>query len=93
MMDVIPCSYHCGEDKMRWVGWLLAGVGIFLIADALLAIVFGKRYMVWGLEYTPPVYREFITWLSALPAWIVLGIKIAECLAGVVLFFIALNYR
>jgi len=72
---------------------ILLAFAFFLIADAILAILFGKPYMVWGLEYTPAVYRDFITRLSTLPHGTVLGIKLAECAVGLVLFWFGLKMQ
>ena len=75
---------------MNILSWILLGLAVFLIADASLAVLFGKPYMMWGLEYTPAMYRDFITRLSVLPHGTILGIKLAECAAGLVLFWFVL---
>ncbi len=74
---------------MDVIQWVLTIVGIFLVADAVLAILFGTPYMLWGLEHTPDWYRYCITRLSALPQHQILAIKIAECSAGLILFWLA----
>jgi len=73
--------------------WILLGLAVFLVADAVLAIVFGNPYMMWGLEYTPAVYRDFITRLSTLPHGTILGIKLAECAVGLFLFWFGLKMK
>ena len=78
---------------MNILSWILLGLAIFLVADAALAIVFGKPYMMWGLEYTPAIYRDFVTGLSSLPPGTILGIKLAECAAGLVLFWFGLKIQ
>jgi hypothetical protein len=78
---------------MTLLGWILLVLSVFLIADAILSIIFGKLYMMWGLEYTPTVYRDFITRLSTLPSGTVLGIKLGECVAGLVLFLYAFRLK
>lgn len=78
---------------MNILNWILLGLAIFLIADAVLAVLFGKPYMMWGLEYTPAIYRDFITGLSGLPPGTILGIKLVEFAAGLVLFWAGLKMQ
>jgi hypothetical protein len=78
-------------DSMIFFSWILTGLAVFLVADAVLAIRYGKPYMMWGLDCTPAIYRDFITGVSSLPRGIVLAIKLAECAAGLVLFWFALK--
>lgn len=66
--------------------WLLAGIGAFLTIDSLLALIFGKRYMRWGLEHASTAYRNLITRLSQLPAKKLFAIKLAEGVLGIALF-------
>lgn len=61
---------------------VLSVAGIFLTLDSALAVIFGKRYMLWGLEYTPRAYSELIHSIAMLPASTLLIIKIVELLAG-----------
>lgn len=58
---------------MTIFSWILLGLAVLLIADAILAVTFGKPYMGWGLDYTPKVYRDFITRLSTLSQGKILG--------------------
>lgn len=74
-------------------GWILAGLAVFLIVDAVLATICGEPYMVWGLDYTPEFYRGFITRLMAFPQRTILGIKAAECAGGLFLLWIALKMQ
>lgn len=37
----------------RIARWLVTAFGVFLILDAIFSLVLGKRYTLWGLEYTP----------------------------------------
>jgi hypothetical protein len=76
---------------MNIFGWIFLGLAVFLIADAVLALIFGRLYILWGLGYTPKVYRDFITRFSTLFQGTVLGVKLAECAAGLVLFWFALR--
>jgi hypothetical protein len=73
--------------------WILFGLAVFLVADAVLAIVYGRAYMMLGLTYMPAIYRDFITRVSMLPRVTLLWIKIGECTAGLVLFLVALSMR
>lgn len=61
----------------------LAFAGGFLALDSALAIAFGKRYMLWGLEYTPGAYSSLIRRISGLPAPRLLAIKAVELIAGI----------
>jgi len=36
---------------------LIAAAGMFMMLDAALAVILGKRYMLWGLEHAPAWYR------------------------------------
>ena len=64
-------------------------VGLFMMLDALLAVILGKRYMMWGLEYAPAWYRALIMRISELPSPLLLGIKMAEFSLGLFLFLLA----
>lgn len=74
---------------MKTISWVLTGLAFFLMLDALLAILLGKRYILWGLDYTPAVYREFVYRLSELPGAVLWAIKLAEGAAGFGLFWFA----
>jgi len=78
---------------MNFPDWILLIPAVFLVCDAVLAIIFSERYMLWGLEYTPSIYRHIISGLSRLPHGTVLGIKLAECGAGIVIFWFALKLQ
>jgi hypothetical protein len=71
------------------VGWIVIGLAIFLMMDAILAIVLGKRYMLWGLDYTPSPYRALILRVSEFPPATLLGIKLVECSIGLALLWLA----
>jgi hypothetical protein len=73
----------------RIAEWILMGLAIFLTLDAALALVLGKRYMLWGLDYTPAVYRALIKRMSESSPPILWGIKLAEGTIGIALFWIA----
>jgi hypothetical protein len=74
---------------MKIGGWILIGLAIFLMLDAVLAIVLGKRYMLWGLDYTPATYRALIQRVSEFPPQILLGIKLTEGTVGFGLLWLA----
>ncbi len=73
---------------MDTLGFAFAGIGAFLSIDSLLALAFGKRYMLWGLERMPASYRNLITRISALPAKKLFAIKLAEGAAGIALLWV-----
>ncbi len=76
-------------NSMNIVGWILLVLAIFLFLDAVLAIILGKRYMLWGLGYMPAAYRALIERISEFPPAILLGLKLAEGIVGFGLFWIA----
>jgi|WetSurMetagenome_2_1015567.scaffolds.fasta_scaffold20879_3 hypothetical protein len=78
---------------MNFFSWILFGLAMFLVANAVLAIVYGRPYMMRGLKYTPAIYRDFITRVSMLPRETLLWIKLGECTTGLVLFLFALNMK
>jgi hypothetical protein len=80
-------------DTMSFPRWILFGLAVFLVADAVLAIVYGRAYMMLGLKYMPSIYRDFITRVSMLPRVTLLWIKIGECTAGLILFLVALSMK
>ncbi len=76
------------------IGWSGVLVGFFLIVDALLALILGKWYMLWGLEYTPDAYRALIESVSEFPPIALLGIKLVEGIIGIGLLWTArINLR
>lgn len=78
---------------MSFPSWILFGLAGLLVADAVLAIVYGRPYMMLGLKYMPAIYRDFITRVSTFPGVTLLWIKIGECTAGLVLFWFALSMK
>jgi hypothetical protein len=78
---------------MNFPGWILFCLAVFLVADAVLAIVYGRAYMMLGLKHMPAIYRDFITRISMLPRVTLLWIKMGECTAGLVLFLVALSMK
>jgi len=64
-------------------------VGLFVMLDAFLAVIFGKRYMLWGLEHAPAWYRALVMRISELPSPALLGIKMAEFSLGLFLILLA----
>jgi hypothetical protein len=78
---------------MSFPGWILFGPGMFLVADAVLAIGYGRAYMMPGLKHMPAICRVFITRISMLPRVTLLWITMGECTAGLVLFLVALSMK
>lgn len=68
-------------------------IGLFLIFDSLSAIIFKKRYMLWGLEYTPALYRNFIKYLSGFPPNHLQIIKIIEMAIGLTLLYFGIQSK
>ena len=56
--------------------------GAFLFLGSFLAIVFGGRYILWGLEHTPAFYQAMILRLSRSSSLVLLGVKLAEGMLG-----------
>ncbi len=73
---------------MGLVGVILIVLAILLIIDSVLAIIIGKKYMFWGLEYTPESYRLLIRRISEYPPAKLMGIKLAEGIIGLILIWI-----
>ncbi|MCX9011135.1 MAG: hypothetical protein OIN66_08435 [Candidatus Methanoperedens sp.] len=76
---------------MRLAEIVLIAVAVFLLLDSLLSIILGNRYMLWGLEYTPKAYGNFIERISALPPGILRRIKFTEMALGVLLLWLGLR--
>lgn len=70
-------------------GWIMLGVSVFLVTDAALAAIFGKRYMQWGLNHLPMWYGGLIGILYNRPKIILLAAILAEFAIGLWLFFMA----
>lgn len=68
---------------------LLLGLAGFLVLDALLAMVLGRRYMVWGLDRTPASYRAMVERLVQLPQPAQWAVKLAEGVLGLALLRVA----
>ncbi len=64
-------------------------VGVFLILDAALAFLLGRRYIALGLSYAPQWYRRFILRLLELPRRQLLLLELAEFSLGMVLLLLA----
>ena len=67
----------------------LLALGAFLVIDSLLALLFGSRYMLWGLERTPAFYQALIVRLSHSSPLVLLGLKLAEGLLGAVMLLLS----
>ncbi|MCK9593549.1 MAG: hypothetical protein M0Q91_16220 [Methanoregula sp.] len=67
---------------MKIAGMVFIVPAVFLIADAILALVFGQRYMLWGLEFTLDWYQNIVRRITGLPRGAVLAVKLVECAGG-----------
>lgn len=76
---------------MEISGFILTGLGIFMIIDSSLSIFLGNRYMRWGLGYTPAFYQRLMERIYSLPQAALLGIKLFEMAAGMLLLFFGLS--
>ena len=63
--------------------------GVFLILDAFLAFLFGRRYIALGLGRAPGFYRRFILRLLELPRGQLLLLELAEFSLGLALLLLA----
>ena len=64
-------------------------VGVFLMLDAFLAFLFGRRYITLGHSRAPQWYRRFILRLLELPRSRLLVLELAEFSLGALLFLLA----
>ncbi len=64
-------------------------VGLFMMLDAALAFLFGRRYIALGLTYAPQWYRRFILRLLELPRGQLLLLELAEFSLGMALLLLA----
>ena len=74
---------------MNWAALVVMAVGVFLMLDAFLAFLFGRRYISLGLSYAPEWYRRFILRLLKLPRGQLLLLELAEFSMGLALFLLA----
>jgi hypothetical protein len=52
------------------------------------SIIFGDRYMRWGLGYTPAFYQKLMERIYSLPPAALPGLKLSEMAAGMILLFL-----
>ncbi len=69
---------------------ILIGLAMFLLLDSFLSIIFGKRYISWGLEYTPNRYRNYIENVSLLHVRTLLNIRLIEIIIGTMLLWMGI---
>jgi uncharacterized protein YjeT (DUF2065 family) len=74
---------------MNPLALVMKAVGLFLMLDAALAFIFGRRYITLGLEHAPGFYRRFIQRILELPRNQLLILELAEFSMGVALFLLA----
>ncbi len=74
---------------MKLIGYVLFILGSLLILDAMLAIILGERYILWGLDYTPNWYRSIILKISRKSPIFLAGIKGGEAILGLLLCWVA----
>lgn len=76
---------------MEISGLILTGLGIFMIIDSSMSIILADRYMKWGLGYTPAFYQRLMERIYGLPKAVLLGLKLSEMVAGMLLIFLGLS--
>ena len=76
---------------MELSGWILVGLAVFLLMDSSMSIILGDRYMQWGLRYTPAFYQRLMERINRLPLAALLGLKLSEMAAGMLLLFLGLS--
>lgn len=69
---------------------ILIGLAIFLLLDSFLSIIFGKRYILWGLESTPSRYKNYIENVSLLPTRTLLNIRLIEIIIGTIFLWMGI---
>ena len=74
---------------MNLMALALKAVGVFLMLDAALAFLFGRRYIALGLGRAPQWYRRFILRLLELPRGQLLLLELAEFSLGMALLLFA----
>ncbi|NOZ58393.1 MAG: hypothetical protein GXO66_02265 [Euryarchaeota archaeon] len=74
---------------MSSLALVMTAVGVFLMLDAVLAFLFGSRYIALGITRAPRFYRRFIQRLLELPRVQLLALELAEFSLGLVLFLLA----
>lgn len=62
-------------------------LAIFLLLDSFLSIILGKRYILWGLEYTPSRYKHYIERISSLSTVTLFKIRLTEMMIGTTLLW------
>ncbi|MBU3968521.1 MAG: hypothetical protein KKG76_14310 [Euryarchaeota archaeon] len=76
---------------MELSGWILIGLAVFLLMDSSMSIILGDRYMRWGLGSTPAFYQRLMERIYKLPPVTLLGLKLSEMSAGVLLLFLGMS--
>ncbi len=76
---------------MELSGWILIGLALFLLLDSSMSIILGDRYMRWDLGYTPAFYQRLMERIYRLPPVTLLGLKLSEMAAGILLLFLGLS--
>ncbi|WP_456473921.1 hypothetical protein [Candidatus Pyrohabitans sp.] len=74
---------------MNFGALVMKAVGLFLMLDAALALVLGRRYISLGLSYAPGWYRRLILRILELPPPALLALELAEFSLGLFLFLLA----
>jgi len=69
---------------------ILICLAIFLLLDSFLSIILGKRYILWGLKYTPREYRKYIENVSLLPKRTLFNIRFIEMAIGIIILWVGI---
>jgi len=78
------------NDTKKVVNIILIGLAIFLLLDSFLSIILGKRYILWGLEYTPSRYKHYIERISSLSMVTLFKIRLIEMMIGTTLLWMGI---
>ncbi|MBO8128143.1 MAG: hypothetical protein H0Z39_02945 [Peptococcaceae bacterium] len=73
------------------VGWILMIMASLLVADALMALLFGRRYLRWGTSLLPEEYRIMFEKILKLPMPTLILIAFAELALGLSLHWLGWN--
>jgi SAM-dependent methyltransferase len=78
--------YYDYEERAMMKRIFLRAIGVFLVFDGLLTLIFGKKFVrLFGFGPHSGLYRRFIEGLLVWPAWVLRAGALVEALVGVML--------
>lgn len=73
------------------LGWFLMIIASVLAADAVMALLFSRRYLRWGAGFLPEDYRALIERFIELPLRTLVLLALAELALAVALHWLGWN--